>query len=167
MFHVLPDQFVILCFLALLAWAACSDAVEFKIPNSISLGLLALYPVYVATATVPVDWIRGVAVAAAVFAIGVGLFARGLAGGGDIKLVSSAALWAGPKFILPMLMVMSLTGGALSVLLLGVSWLQRHRITGAVDASLTADTYAAPVRLPYGVAIAAGAGFVGLRLISG
>lgn len=167
MFHVLPDQFIVLCFLALLAWAACSDAVEFEIPNSVSVGLVALYPIYAMTAPNPVHWVWGVAIAAATFALGLGIYARGLFGGGDIKLVSAAALWAGPKLILPMFFVISVAGGVLALLFLGVYWLQRHRMAVGVDASLTAAAYAAPARLPYGVAIAVGAGLVGLRLLSG
>jgi prepilin peptidase CpaA len=167
MFHVLPDQFIILCFLALLAWAACSDAVEFKIPNSVSLGLVALYPLYVIVAPNPVSWIWSLAIAGSIFACGLGLFAGGMFGGGDIKFLSAASLWAGPQLILPMLLVMSVAGGALALLFWAAYWLQRRRATVGVDASLTAVTYAAPTRLPYGVAIAVGAGLVGLRLMSG
>lgn len=166
MFHVLPDQLLVFCFLALLAWAACSDAVEFEIPNSISLGIAALYPFYVLAAPNPVHWIWGVAVALATLAVGFGLFARGYFGGGDIKMVSAAALWAGPKLILPMLFVISITGGALALLFLAFHWMQRRRAAAGVDASLTAGAYAARARLPYGVAIAAGAGLVGLRLLA-
>jgi prepilin peptidase CpaA len=167
MFHVLPEQFLILCFLGLLAWAACNDVVEFQIPDSVSLGLVALYPIYVFVARDPVHWIWGLAVAAATFALGLGLFAGGLFGGGDIKMVSAASLWAGPKLVLAMFFVISVTGGALALLFLGIHWMQRHRETVGVDASLTATAYAARTRLPYGVAIAAGAGLVGLRLLAG
>ncbi|HKT16645.1 MAG TPA: prepilin peptidase [Stellaceae bacterium] len=166
MFHVLPDQFLVFCFLALLAWAACSDAVEFEIPNSVSLGIAALYPLYVLAAPNPVQWIWGVAVACATLALGFALFAKGYFGGGDIKMVSAAALWAGPKLILPMLFVISIAGGALALLFLAFHWMQRRRATAGVDASLTAGAYAARARLPYGVAIAIGAGLVGLRLLA-
>jgi prepilin peptidase CpaA len=167
MFHVSPDQIIVLGFLALLAWAACNDAVEFKIPNSVSLGIAALYPLYVVTAAAPVAWIQGLAVALVIFAIGLGLYAGGVTGGGDVKMLSAAALWAGPKMILPMLVVMSLTGGAMALLFIAAGWFARRRAAVGVDASLTAAAYAAPARLPYGVAIAAGASLVGLRLVSG
>ena len=166
MFHVLPDQLLVFCFLALLAWAACSDAVEFEIPNSISLGIAALYPFYVIVAPNPVHWVWGVVVAGTTLAAGFGLFAKGYFGGGDIKMVSAAALWAGPKLILPMLFVISIAGGALALLFLAFHWMQRRRATAGVDASLTAGAYAARARLPYGVAIAVGAGLVGLRLLA-
>jgi len=167
MFHVSPDQIIVLGFLALIAWAACNDAVEFKIPNSVSIGIVALYPLYAATAAAPVAWVQGLAVAIVIFAIGLGLFAGGIAGGGDVKMLSAVALWAGPKMIFPMLLVMSLTGGAMALLFLAAGWLGRRRAAAGIDVSLTAAAYAAPARLPYGVAIAAGASLVGLRLVSG
>ena len=167
MFHVLPDQLLVFCYLALLAWAACSDAIEFEIPNTVNLGIAALYPLYVFTASHPVPWLWSVAVACATLGAGFGLFAKGYFGGGDIKMISAAALWAGPKFIFPMLIVTSIAGGALALLFLAFHWMQRRRATAGVDASLTAGAYAARARLPYGVAIAAGAGLVGLRLLAG
>lgn len=167
MFHVLPDQFVLLCFLALLVWAACNDAVEFTIPNSASLGLVLLYPIHVLASPVPIEWAWGLVVAVAVFVPCVALFTFGTFGGGDVKLLSVAALWAGPKFIFLMLMTMSLTGGVLALLVWGMHWLRRDRIALCGDISLTGSEYAAQHRLPYGVAIAAGAGLAGLRLLSG
>ncbi len=168
MFHVLPDHFLILCFLALLAWAACSDAVEFTIPNTASVGLALLYPLHVLVSPAPVDWLWAMIVAAVTFIPGVILFASGNFGGGDVKLLSAAALWAGPGLILPMLVTVSLAGGVLAVLFWIGSRLRRHRsVTAYGDGSLTSGAYAAPVRLPYGVAIAAGAGLAGLRLLSG
>lgn len=167
MFHVLPDHFLILCFLALLAWAACSDAVEFKIPNTASIGLLLLYPVHVLASPLPIEWFWAAVVAVATFIPCLILFASGTFGGGDVKLLSAAALWAGPKLILPMLLAVSLAGGLLAIFFWAAHWLRRHRIAAYGDVSLTSTEYAAPIRLPYGVAIAAGAGLAGLRLLSG
>lgn len=167
MFHVLPDQFVLLCFLALLAWAACNDAVEFTISNAASFGLALLYPIHVLASPVPIDWIWALVIAIAVFVPCVALFTFGMFGGGDVKLLSAAALWAGPKLIFLMLVTMSLTGGALALLVWGMHRLRRDPIAFSGDVSLTSNEYAAHHRLPYGVAIAAGAGLAGLRLLSG
>ncbi len=167
MFHVLPEQVIIVCYLGLLAWAACSDAVDFQIPDTASLGLALLYPLFVLANPVRVEWLWALMVAGAIFVIGLLLFASGRFGGGDVKLLSATALWAGPKLILPMLVVMSVTGGALALLIWGVDQLRRYHLAASSETLLTPAEYAGSARLPYGVAIAAGAGFVGWRLVSG
>ena len=43
-------------FSGLLVWAAVSDFRRYIIPNQVSLGALALYPVYVLSAPEPVNW---------------------------------------------------------------------------------------------------------------
>lgn len=167
MFHVSPEQVIIVCYLGLLAWAACSDAVEFEIPHTASLGLAFLYPLFVLASPVQVEWLWALAVAGAIFVIGLLLFASGRFGGGDVKLLSATALWAGPKLILPMLVITSITGGVLALLIWGIHQLRRHHFASGGEASLTPVEYAVSARLPYGVAIAAGAGLVGLRLALG
>ncbi len=167
MFHVQPEQVVIIGFLGLLAWAACSDAVEFEIPDTASFGLAGLYLLFVLVNPLPIDWLWALAVAAAIFAVSFPLFAAGRFGGGDVKLLTATALWAGPKLILAMLVVMGITGGLLALLVWGLNQIRRHHLVSYGDISLTGSEYAASNRLPYGVAIAVGAGLVGLRLASG
>jgi prepilin peptidase CpaA len=167
MYHVLPEHVIIISFLGLLAWAACSDAVEFEIPNTASLGLAFLYPLFVHVSPLPIEWPWALAIAAVVFAVSFFLFISGRFGGGDVKLLTVTALWAGPTFILPMLVVMSLTGGLLALVVWSAHQLRRHHLASYGDVSLTTAEYAVSTRLPYGVAIAVGAGFVGLQLASG
>jgi len=167
MSHVLPDHFLILCFLMLLAWAACSDAIEFTIPNLASVGLALLYPIHVLVSPIPVAWVWASLIATAIFIPSLALFASGSFGGGDVKLLSAAALWAGPKLILPMLLVMGLAGGVLALVVWAAHRMRRHRVITYGDVSLTGAAYPSPIRLPYGVAIATGAGLAGLRLLSG
>ena len=166
MFHVQPEQVIIIGFLGLLAWAACSDAVEFEIPNRASLGLVVLYPLFVYVNPLPIDWLWGLAVAGAVFLLSFLLFMSHRFGGGDVKLLTASALWAGPNLIVSMLVVMSLTGGLLALLVWATNQVRRHHLASYGDISLTGAEYAAANRLPYGVAIAVGAGLVGLRLAS-
>jgi prepilin peptidase CpaA len=168
MFHVQPDHFLILCFLALLAWAACSDALEFLIPNAASFGLVLLYPIHVLVSPIPIDWFWATVVAAAIFIPCLMLFAAGNFGGGDVKLLSAATLWAGPTLVLPMLVAIALAGGVLALVMWGAYRLRRrNRLAACGDISLTTTAYAPSIRLPYGVAIAAGASLAGLRLMSG
>jgi prepilin peptidase CpaA len=142
-------------FFALILFAALSDASSFRIPNIVSLGLVVLFPVHVLISPSHVDWVGGVAVAAGAFTVGFILFSRGWVGGGDVKLLSATLLWAGSTLAAPQLLVMGLVGGVLAFGALVRS--RAHR--DPLDA-------AAP-KVPYGVAIAAGAGYAGMKLLLG
>jgi prepilin peptidase CpaA len=159
------DQILLALFLGLLAWAALSDGIRFRIPNAASLGVALLYPAHVAASPAPVDWIGGLVLAALLFLFGVGLFARGLVGGGDVKLLSASALWAGPHLILPFLIVMGFTGGLLAVAVWGAQRLRRVKAAASSSESPESGAQAELAeRVPYGIAIAAGAAFAGLHL---
>ena len=86
-------------FTAVMAVAAFEDFRRLNIPNLLPLLLCAVWPLYVAAAPSPGGTVRcalgAVGVALAVFLAGAVLFARGWLGGGDVKLLSAATLWAG------------------------------------------------------------------------
>jgi prepilin peptidase CpaA len=165
---MLPTYLCFAGFLMMLGLAAVQDVRERRIPNRLTGGLAALYPVYVLVSPAPVLWPAALGLALVVFVIGLGLFARELIGGGDVKLIAALSLWAGPDQFVWFLLVTTLTGGALSLFSL---WYRRWG--GLIDAHLAAlglaarrvpDLLAAPpesssarsTTLPYGVAIAAG-----------
>jgi prepilin peptidase CpaA len=87
----------------------------------------------------------------AVFAIGAAGFAAGILGGGDVKLLAAASLFAGSAHLIDFLVVTALVGGAL-----GLAVLAGAPIGPAAPA--TDGTVRARLRcgLPYGPAIAAG-----------
>jgi prepilin peptidase CpaA len=173
--------------LALLALAALIDIRERRIPNWLTAGLAALYPLYVLASPTPVAWMVALALAVAVFMFGFVLFARQLIGGGDVKLIAIMTLWTGLDHLVLFALVTSLAGGGLA---LGCLWYQRWR--GVIDAQLAALGWnlapvgmrhsgsaaseatdggastavePAPLTLPYGVAIAAGGLAVVAQLI--
>lgn len=80
-----------------------------------------------------------VATAATLFALFALLFHFGAMGGGDVKLIAALALWLPPFATVKLIVLMSLAGGALTILMLA-----RHRLARR-------DT---PLEIPYGVAIA-------------
>lgn len=141
------DILVVLLAVALVA-AAVGDIRTRTIPNWLTLA--------VAAAAIPYWWLSDLAlwpdvavrvgVAAAVFAVFAAAFALGMMGGGDVKLVAAIALWLPPGAVIFLIAVMSLAGGALTLVMLARHKLARR--TGAVE-------------VPYGVAIA----FAGLWLI--
>jgi prepilin peptidase CpaA len=93
-----------------------------------------------------------------VFLVGALCFSRGYLGGGDVKLLAAATLWAGPAATPALLMLTGLLGGALALFLLMppgayVLSLARAKLGSGFD---SADpSMSTPV--PYGIAIAGAA----------
>ncbi len=153
----------IVCFAGLLCWAAISDMSRFIIPNSVCLGIIILFPAYALSAPAPVDWIGHIATASAMFGIGFLFFVFRLAGGGDVKMLVAASLWAGPALIIPFLVVVAMAGGVLSILTM--TRLKVFRLRPASGASFSVRFGSAmKAHVPYGVAIAAGGLMVIYRL---
>jgi prepilin peptidase CpaA len=149
---------VLLAFAGLLAWAAIEDMRRRQISNWVSLAAAALYPLFAATSHAPLNWPVSLAIGVATLAAGFALFAANLLGGGDAKLMSAVALWAGQGLILMFLFVMTTAGG-----LLAIAVLLRQRFAPATAATVGEGT----TGLPYGVAIAAGGLTVAASLYSG
>src|SRR5262249_43332674 len=107
-------------FTGLMAVAAFEDLRRLVIPNRLILALCVLWPFYLAVAPKLILASGAVAAgcAAGVFAVGALLFARGLIGGGDVKLLAVATLWAGPAATPALLVSTGLLGGLLSLVLL-------------------------------------------------
>jgi prepilin peptidase CpaA len=147
-------------FAALMTAAAFEDVRRLVIPNAVILGLCVLWPIHL-WATPDVTLSAGLAAlgcASAVFFAGALLFSQGLIGGGDVKLLTAATLWAGPTATLPLLALTGLLGGLLSlILLLPVGW---HFIGVRPTAPVPIEPVAIHIKaapVPYGVAIAAAA----------
>jgi len=174
--------------LTLLVLAALTDLRERRIPNWLTAGAAALYPVYLVLTPVPTAWLGAVGLALLVGVVGLVLFARGLVGGGDVKLIAAITLWAGLDHFATFALVTTLTGGVLGLISL---WLQRWspllqahlagigllaasarpdpapaagREAAACPAVAPTAPAAAPT-LPYGIAIAAGGVAVVIELM--
>lgn len=92
-----------------------------------------------------------VGIAVVTFALFAGAFHIGAMGGGDVKLITALSLWLPPGVFAGMLIVMSLAGGAVTLVMM-----IDHRIKRG------ADGRRGRIEVPYGVAIAA-AGLLALR----
>ena len=149
-------------FAGLMAMAAVEDFRRLIIPNAVPAGLCMLWPLHLATA--PGLGLAAGAVAAgcavAVFLAGAVLFSRGLLGGGDVKLLAAATLWAGPAGTPSLLVLTGLFGGLLCLFVL--SPLGQIAMVASGQAVLDQTGGGAaddkrPAVVPYGVAIAAAA----------
>lgn len=150
------DPFVA-CAGCLLLIAAGWDVARFRIPNVLSLALAGLFVLRAAVLPDAADEVRHLLPAGIAFAVTALLFARGLIGGGDVKLLTTATLWVPPAAVLPQMLAVSTTGAILAV---GMAALRRivHRAlpAPATPEGTLPEVLRVGAPLPYGVAIAAG-----------
>lgn len=138
-----------------LAWAAVSDFRRFLIPNRISVFVASGY--LIAMAGMPMHiWLAGLATGGAVLAAGTLLFARGFVGGGDVKLASVAALWAGPSLFSDFALATAIVGIGLAAVMMSPL---RRRLPAAPEGDPTTGLRQP---MPFGVALAAGGLWVAL-----
>ena len=145
-------------FVAVMAAAAFEDFRRLVIPNLLPIALCALWPLYFAAAPSLYGGLGAIGCAAAVFLGGAILFARGYLGGGDVKLLSAATLWAGPTGTPALLMLTGVLGGILALFLLipfGRKLVGMARVMLRQPPLDAARGLAIPV--PYGIAIAGAA----------
>lgn len=165
-FPLLVDRLALTVFAGLLVWAAWSDLRDYIIPNRICLAVAALYPTHV-LATGAYGAVPGaLAAAAATFAAGFALFAFRVAGGGDVKLMTSVALWAGPSMIADFLLMTGLAGGLLAAWLATRAWRQHAEANpdGTLGIRLLAVRH---TKVPYGAAIALGGLYIAAGVPAG
>jgi prepilin peptidase CpaA len=126
-----------------LVFAAFTDIRSRQISNRLNLAIALTAPLFWWASGLPL-W-PGVAfqlgIALVAFAVFAAMFAGGLMGGGDVKLLTALALWIEPTHFLQLLIVMAFAGGVLTVVMGAVHFLRRQKERLAI---------------PYGVAIAFG-----------
>jgi prepilin peptidase CpaA len=119
--------------------AAVTDFQRREIDNWLTAGIALGAPLFwIASDLSIIDIGWQFAIAAATFAVLVGLFAMGGMGGGDVKLLTALALWIQPAPYLTLIVVMSLAGGIVTLIFGG--WHVLRRCEGKVA-------------VPYGIAI--------------
>lgn len=150
-----PEAFGLTVFTVVMVIAAFEDFRRLVIPNLLPIVLCAAWPFYFAANPSLYGALEAIGCALAVFLIGAVLFARGYLGGGDVKLLSAAMLWAGPTQAPALLLLTSLLGGVLALFLLmpiGSQMAASARLMLGQPTIPAARGMAMPV--PYGVAIA-------------
>lgn len=134
---------------ALLAAAAVTDIRARIISNRLNLIIALLAPLYWLACGIPAwpDMVIQVALGIGVFSIFALLFALGMMGGGDVKLLGAVALWFPWQALVPMILIMAVVGGVVTLVTV-----VHHRVTRRLGQP----------EIPYGVAIS----FAALWLVS-
>ena len=133
----------------LLVSAGIQDARTREIANWKNAAIALLAPLWWWATGLAIwpDMAIQIGIALLVFAFFAGAFALGQMGGGDVKMIGAIALWLPPMQLLWLIVLMSLLGGALTLLLVAEKMVRRHERL---------------LEIPYGVAIAI-AGLIVLR----
>ncbi|MGO1117737.1 prepilin peptidase [Rhodovibrionaceae bacterium A322] len=175
--------------------AAVSDFQRFIIPNLYNLVLLLLFAAFVFVAPLEqagliyerfdMDqllaedsarpelfsweasrWLGHLMVGGVVFVITTVCFAFGFFGGGDAKLFTVAALWAGPKYLTALIVITGAAGGLLALAMLLTAMAARKKLAASAtvgSATLSDSQEETSLRktpVPYGIAIALAALYV-------
>jgi prepilin peptidase CpaA len=128
-----------------LAAAALTDLARREIPDTCSIAIVGA--VLLLVIAQPQHWrdaLIAVSAGVALFGAGAVLFANGIWGGGDVKLVGALGAWIGWSGVPGFLLATAVFGGAVSLLVLVLRPAQRF-----------VPWLAAERGVPYGVAIAA------------
>ena len=144
MFNGAFTEILLLVLAALLIAAAAIDVRTFTISNRLNLAVALLAPLlWLASGLSPWPGMAiQIGVAAGVFVLFAIAFYAGMMGGGDVKLAAALGLWFPPADTVKLIVYMSLAGGILTLLVVGI-----HKLRGREGRP----------EIPYGVAIAAGA----------
>lgn len=149
------DLTVMTLFPALLAIAAVGDLLTFRIPNWISISLVLLFALSAVLGGLPIYAIAlHVAVGLALLIVGMALFAMGVAGGGDAKLLGAAGLWMGWGALPAYLVSTALAGGLLALCILSF---RKLPLDDARLAGWARRLHGKNEGVPYGIALALGA----------
>ncbi len=154
----------LVAFALLLLLAAWQDVRTLRIADRLSAAVVAAFVAWagigLALDVLPLSGVvASLGGAIGVFAFGMAAFAAGLMGGGDVKLLSAASLFAGPALLVDFLLIVALAGGGLALALLaGVA------IGSGGPGPRPARSRSAQGEVPFGPAIAMGGLWVAASL---
>lgn len=163
------DAILMTVFTVLMVAAAFEDFRRLTIPNLIPAALCLLWPLhFVSSGPSLFGAVGAIGCALAVFLVGAVFFARGWLGGGDVKLLVAAVLWAGAGATPTLLLMTGVLGGVMALFLLmpfGGQFVASARLM--LGHALLEHESGAAAPIPYGVAIAGAAVIVTLQPLLG
>lgn len=160
----IPVLLLMLAF-GLCVYAALTDLKRLEIDNWVPLALIVLFVPY--AMTVSVVWPLHIVIMIAVLLVGLLLHVTNVMGGGDIKLLTALALWAGPNNLPVLMMATSLAGAAVAMMTLALqkpSALSRKLVPTTTGLAWVDEARAGGSNVAYGIAIAIGAACMFLEM---
>jgi prepilin peptidase CpaA len=160
-----PSAPLLALVLVLLAMAAWRDIATRTIPDTVSLLLVIAGVLWRTLNGVAAVWSSS-GMALLLFMLLLAAHARGMLGGGDVKLMTAIAVGLSPFDCLRFIIATAIAGGVLAITYLVISYQLRGRNRAAHSSFLNRVAAIESWRirrrasLPYGVAIAAGGAFV-------
>ena len=136
---------------------AVCDLCSYTIPNSVSVALLVLFVVAAPFSGAEVSPLSHFYSFLVVFAVGLIAYRFGVFGGGDIKSWTAVALWYDLHDLPAQVLWVTLIGGGLGVLVLGLRYLAASQFVQHLPTRFHGPRLLRMGEpIPYGVAIAAG-----------
>jgi prepilin peptidase CpaA len=147
---------ILVIFPMCMAMAAFSDLLTMTIPNRLSIVLVASFVAIAPFAGMSLpEFALHIGAGGAVFAACFALFAFGIMGGGDAKILTASAVWFGfNESVVVYLTYVSIFGGLLSILILALR--ANHNLI-IVSRMPIPQTMLHAKKVPYGIAIGAAA----------
>ena len=167
---------ILIIFTALMIWAAISDIRHYILSNKLCLSVALLYPFFIGAlfinnALPEIQYIAySVGISLIIFIILLTLFAYGLIGGGDVKLIPAVTLWAGPALTLKFLLITILCGGIVALLIICFQYIRKYptkaKSSEKINFSMSKSSESENMKnnIPYGIGISAGGLYVAFEL---
>ncbi len=150
--HALIVPGLTLALAGLMLWVMYTDTTRYTISNRVNGIILGLF--ILAAFFLPVK-VEALGAAAIFFVVGLGLFALGLMGGGDVKLLTVLTLWTGwHEATLSFFFLTGIFGGVLCIILLPLRRFLPNPLFKSNPTRPTPRILTRKEPVPYGIAIA-------------
>jgi prepilin peptidase CpaA len=137
--------------------ALVSDLRSLRIPNWVSLALIAGFFAYAWLLGGGVDVRANLIAAGVAFAATFCLYIFGWFGAGDVKLLTTVTLWAGPQHSARLILIVALAGGAIAILIISTRWAMKVHPIIAIHLPRQVKRWARHGVFPYSIPIVIGA----------
>lgn len=146
---------ILLSFPVAMTFAAANDLFTMRIPNKISLAIIAAFFVAAIMARLNLEMTGlHLACGAGVLVFSFVLFQMNMLGGGDAKLMAASAVWMGVDQILFFIAYLTIFGG---ILALAIVFYRRYIPATALPQGWATRLHVQGTGIPYGIAISAAA----------